>query len=335
MEILENYSLASWNTFGVDQRARYFATVRDPEEFLALARRFERPLILGGGSNILITRDLDVLVIKNEMKGISVIGEDAGFARVRVNGGENWHQFVQWAVARGWGGVENLSLIPGTVGAAPMQNIGAYGVEIKDVVLHVEALDLETGSISVFQKEECRFGYRHSIFKEAGYKNRFFILSVTLQLDKHPQVNTRYADVEKKLLEQHIEHPGIMDVHRAVIEIRQNKLPDPARLGNAGSFFKNPVLTEKNYQKLQSIKPDAPHYTFQPGLVKVPAGWLIDQAGWRGRKAGRVGCYEKQALVIVNLGGATGAEIRDFALTVQEDVRQKFGIQLEPEINIW
>ena len=335
MEIQENYSLASWNTFGVDQKARYFATVHNPEEFLMLFNRFERPLILGGGSNILLTRDLDVLVIKNEIKGISVIGEDAGFARVRVYGGENWHHFVQWAVARGWGGVENLSLIPGTVGAAPMQNIGAYGVEIKDVLLDVEVLDLDTGSIMVLQNADCRFGYRHSIFKEAGQKNRFFILSVTLQLDKQPQVNTIYADVDKKLRELQIAHPKVMDVHRAVIEIRQNKLPDPARLGNAGSFFKNPVLTEERYQQLRSIKPDAPHYPFQPGLVKVPAGWLIDQAGWKGKQVGRVGCYEKQALVIVNLGGASGSEIWDFAQKVQEDVLQKFGLLLEPEINIW
>lgn len=335
MEIQENYSLASCNTFGVDQKARYFAAVHNPEEFLTLLSRFERPRILGGGSNILITRDQDVLVIKNEIKGISVIWEDAGFARVRVNGGENWHEFVRWAVARGWGGVENLSLIPGTVGAAPMQNIGAYGVEIKDVLLNVEALDLNTGSIIVLQNAECRFGYRHSIFKEAGQKDRFFILNATLQLDKRPRVNTSYADVEKKLRELQITHPTVTDVHRAVISIRQNKLPDPAHFGNAGSFFKNPVISEDRYQQFRSIKPDAPHYPFQPGLVKVPAGWLIDQAGWKGRRLGRVGCYEKQALVIVNLGGASGSEIWDFAQIVQDDVRQKFGIFLEPEINIW
>lgn len=335
MKILENHSLASLNTFGVEQKARYFATAQNTQEFLALVRQYENPRILGGGSNILITRDLDGLVIKNEIKGISIIGEDDRYARIRVCGGENWHEFVKWAVAKGWGGIENLSLIPGTLGAAPIQNIGAYGVEIKDVLQVVEALDRTTGSIVHFQNAECRFGYRHSLFKEPAQRDRYFILSATLQLDKQPQVNTRYADVERKLQELKIEHPNIRDVHRAVIEIRQKKLPDPARLGNAGSFFKNPVLTEEQYRQLQSVKPDAPHYPFTHTFVKVPAGWLIDQAGWKGKQMGRVGCYEKQALVLVNLGGASGAEIWDFAQKVREDVQEKFGILLEPEINIW
>jgi len=335
MIIRENYALQHLNTFGVRHSARFFAEVQQVDELQELVLRHPKPHILGGGSNVLLTHDLEGLVIRNGLKGIEVINENEEYVWVEIKSGENWHQFVQWAVNHGWGGVENLSLIPGTIGAAPIQNIGAYGVEIKDVLVSVQAMELNTTRIVTFTAEECQFSYRHSLFKMPEYKNRFFILGITLRLSKHPVLSTRYADVEKKLKESNIQNPGIAEVHQAIIEIRRNKLPDPAIIGNAGSFFKNPVISLTQFQDIKIKFPHIPSYVVDDEWIKIPAGWLIDQAGWKGKQLGKVACYEKQALVIVNTGGAGGKEIWDFAIMIQEDIFEKFGIRLEPEINVW
>lgn len=335
MEVRENYSLRYLNTFGVNQCARWYAEVRNEDELRDLAGSYPNPYILGGGSNILLTKDLDGLVIRNVLKGIEVLDENQDQVWVEIKSGENWHQFVQWAVRHGWGGVENLSLIPGTVGAAPIQNIGAYGVEIKDVLVRVNVMELSTSQTISLSVGDCRLSYRHSLFKWPEYRNKYFILGITLRLSKHPVVNTRYADVEKKLKELSIARPGIADIHQAIIEIRQNKLPDPAVLGNAGSFFKNPMVPWAQFEKIKQDYPHLPHYPVDDEFVKIPAGWLIDQAGWKGKQSGLVGCYEKQALVIVNRGGATGKEIWAFAKEIQADIAEKFKIDLEPEINVW
>ncbi|MDZ4708897.1 MAG: UDP-N-acetylmuramate dehydrogenase [Saprospiraceae bacterium] len=335
MIIRENYPLQRFNTFGVLHSAQFFAEVQRVDELQDLVLHYSNPHILGGGSNVLLTQDLEGLVIHNGLKGIEVIEENEEYVRVEIKSGENWHQFVQWAVSHGWGGVENLSLIPGTVGAAPIQNIGAYGVEIKDVLVSVQAMELDTSRIITLTTEDCQLSYRHSLFKMPGYKHRFFILSITLRLSKHPVINTRYADVEKKLKESYIQNPGIVEIHQAIIEIRRNKLPDPAVMGNAGSFFKNPVIPLTQFHDIKIKFPHIPSYAVDDEWIKIPAGWLIDQAGWKGRQLGQVACYDKQALVIINKGGAGGKEIWDFAGMIQEDIFEKFGIRLEPEINVW
>lgn len=335
MDIRENYPLHGLNTFGVHHSAEFFAKVLTVDELEELLAQFPNPWILGGGSNILLTRDLDGLVIHNGLKGIEVLDENEDFVWIEIKSGENWHQFVQWVVHHGWGGVENLSLIPGTVGAAPIQNIGAYGVEIKDVLVQVKVLDLNTSGIYSLTVEECQLSYRHSLFKLPEHRNEYFIISITVRLSKHPVINARYADVEKKLKELSLQNPGVFEIHQAIIEIRKNKLPDPADIGNAGSFFKNPVIPLEQLHDLKRDFPDMPSYTMDEEFVKIPAGWLIDQAGWKGKQMGQVACYEKQALVIINKGGATGEEIWAFARMVQEDILEKFRIQLEPEINVW
>ena len=335
MEIHRDYPLLSLNTFGVNQTAGKLAIITAVSDLSEMEGVDSTPFILGGGSNILLTKDIDRLVLKNELKGKSILSEDEEKIILRLMSGENWHECVRWAVAQGWGGIENLSLIPGTVGAAPIQNIGAYGAEIKDVLIELTAFDFIEGREIIFSNRDCRFGYRDSIFKRQENKGRYFITSIVIELSRHPIANAKYADIEKKLTEKNINQPTIHDIHQAVIEVRQYKLPDPHVLGNAGSFFKNPILTVEQYLQLKSINPDVPHYPSDAHHVKVPAGWLIDKAGWKGKSIGRAGCYERQALVIVNKGGASGAEIWDFARLVKQDVKEKFAVDIEPEINIW
>ena len=335
MIIQSNYSLKHCNTFGVDQYAAAFGIIQSLDDLNQIRESDQPVLILGGGSNILLTKDIDALILKNELKGKSIVYEDDQDVFIQLKSGENWHECVTWAVEQGWGGIENLSLIPGTVGAAPIQNIGAYGAEIKDVLIELNAYDFDSKSEISFNHLKCMFGYRDSIFKNIKNKGKYFITSVLLKLSKHPIPNTKYADIERKLAEKNILHPTIKDVHEAVIEVRQYKLPDPAVIGNAGSFFKNPIITLHQYDQLKKINPDAAHYPVDSNHVKIPAGWLIDQAGWKGKSIGHVGCYEKQALVIINNGGASGDEIWKFAQGVQEDVMNKYGILIEPEINIW
>lgn len=335
MKIESRVSLKPYNTFGVDQYASTFAIITSKENVLDLIQKDPHPVILGGGSNVLLTKDIDVLVIKNEIKGFRILVATDDYIWVRIQGGENWHESVASVVHAGWAGIENLSLIPGTVGAAPIQNIGAYGVEIKDVLAEVEVIELSTGKVFSISNESCEFGYRDSIFKQAAYKNKYFVLSIVLKLSKNGKPNTSYGEIEKNLREKGITDPTIKDLHETVIDIRTNKLPDPKIIGNAGSFFKNPVVDQNTFETIKSKYPNGPSYKLGDHAYKIPAGWLIDQCGWKGKRIGKVGCYEKQALVIVNHGGATGAEIWSFAQLLQKDVMDKFGIEIEAEINVW
>jgi UDP-N-acetylmuramate dehydrogenase len=342
MKIQENISLRPYNTFAIEARARYFADVHSAEQLQELIRQEvyqqQDVFILGGGSNVLLTRDFDGLVVKIGISGIEIIEENDEEALVKAGAGENWHQFVLHCIGQGLGGIENLSLIPGTVGAAPMQNIGAYGVEIKDVFERLQAVDLRTGHLQTFSHEDCRFGYRESIFKNE-LKGKFIITSVTLRLSKKPVINTTYGTIESTLAEMrsrkgYVPRPAIEEVSDAVIAIRQSKLPDPKVIGNAGSFFKNPVVSRRKYEALREQYENVPGYPLDDQHIKVPAGWLIEQCGWKGKRFGGTGVHDKQALVLVNHGQAVGREIWELALKIKQSVLEKFGIDISPEVNI-
>ncbi|HAD14558.1 MAG TPA: UDP-N-acetylenolpyruvoylglucosamine reductase [Saprospirales bacterium] len=335
MTIQQNISLLPFNTFGLEAKAAHFAEIHSVKELRHCIRTGIQPImILGGGSNMLLTGDLRGLVLKNSITGINLLRTFKNKVWVEVGGGENWHQFVLWAVRNGLGGVENLSLIPGTAGAAPIQNIGAYGVELKDVFVRLKAVSLETGKMKTFSHHECRFGYRDSIFKQEE-RGKWCISSVVFSLTKHKHhLNTSYGDIQRTLENNGVNLPGIADISRAVIQIRSSKLPDPAQFGNCGSFFKNPETSQQVLQSILASHPHAPYYPLENGLVKIPAGWLIEQCGWKGKRVGNTGCYEKQALVLVNYGGATGAEVKALAHSIIQSVEQKFDIRLEPEVNI-
>ncbi|MCB0396230.1 MAG: UDP-N-acetylmuramate dehydrogenase [Flavobacteriales bacterium] len=337
MTIEENITLRSYHTFHCESSARYLArcaTTDDLQLVLADQKFREMPmLILGGGSNVLFTSDFNGLVLRNELKGIRVIQEDDTHVWLQANGGEVWNDVVNHAIANGWGGLENLSLIPGNIGAAPMQNIGAYGVELKDVFHSLEAINREDGSVQTFSHADCAFGYRESVFKNT-LKDCFIITSVTLRLTKHPVVNTSYGAIEKELEVMGINSPGIREVGEAVCRIRQSKLPDPEHLGNAGSFFKNPVIDKNEAIKLAAEFPEMPAYPQEDGTVKLAAGWLIEQCGLKGIRNGDAGVHEKQALVLVNYGHAKGKEIYQLSEHIQQVVSSRFGIMLNREVNI-
>ena len=334
MLLQTDQSLQSLNTFGVPARAD-LVVATDEATTAAWLRRNDRPLrVLGGGSNVLLRSDPAEIVLLNRIPGRQFEPHGADVL-VTFGGGENWHAGVRYTLDQGLGGLENLSLIPGTMGASPIQNIGAYGVELKDVFHSLRALDLRTGAARTFSAEALEFGYRDSIFKRA-LKGKMLIVGVTFRLHRDPyRTNVTYGAIREVLHERGIDRPTVRDVSDAVIDIRQRKLPDPAQIGNTGSFFKNPVLGAAQFAELERRHPDPVHYPLADGTVKVPAGWLIDRAGWRGKTLGNVGTYEHQALVLVNRGGATGAEVWDFAQRVQADVMQKFGVRLEPEVNLW
>ncbi|WP_294321350.1 UDP-N-acetylmuramate dehydrogenase [uncultured Chryseobacterium sp.] len=334
----ENFSLKPYNTFGVDVKARYFAEVNTVEalkEALNFSKENNLPLLfLGGGSNILFTRDFDGLVIKLNLKGISVQPQNENEVLVTAKAGENWHEFVMFCLDKNLGGLENLSLIPGNVGTSPMQNIGAYGTEIKDIFVNCTVLNLETLEIETFDLEKCRFGYRDSIFKQEG-KGKYVILDVTFKLTtQNHYIKTEYGAIQAELENSGIENPTIQEVSKAVISIRQSKLPDPKEVGNAGSFFKNPTIPSAQFESLQQRFENIPGYPNEDS-VKVPAGWLIEQCGWKGKQIGNVASHKLQALVIVNATGkATGREIYDFSTEIITSVKEKFGIELEREVNI-
>ena len=332
-----NVSLKSYNTFGIDVAAASLATIKQPTELseLLLDPNWQNQprLVLGGGSNILLTQNFAGLVIKNAIHGITKTKEDARHVWLRIGAGENWHSFVKYCLQHEYAGVENLSLIPGTVGAAPMQNIGAYGVELKEVFDHLEAINVCDGKTYIFDNAKCHFGYRTSIFKTT-YKNQFIITYVTLRLNKNPQPNISYRALQQSLAEANIQQPSITDISKTVIKIRQQKLPDPAKLGNAGSFFKNPLIKQAQLDELQQNYPDVPFYPNGDNHYKVPAAWLIEQCGWKGKRQGNVGVHEHQALVLVNYGGGTGAELKALAQEIQQTVVDKFAIALQPEVNI-
>ena len=291
-------------------------------------------LILGGGSNMLLTGDIDALVIHIYIKGRRIASQDPDHAFVEANAGESWHEFVVWTISQDLGGLENLSLIPGNVGTTPIQNIGAYGTEIKDTFVSCDAVEIETGNIRTFTKEECHFGYRESIFKNK-LKGKFIITSVIFKLTRHSHIiNTAYGDITKELERSSIASAGLKDVSNAVIAIRRSKLPDPAELGNSGSFFKNPIISRSDYEKIHRKFPEMPHYAISDSEVKVPAGWLIEQAGFRGKRFGDAGVHRNQALVLVNYGNATGREILDLSMRIQKEIFDRFGIAIEAEVNV-
>lgn len=334
----ENVDLFPYNTFGIHAKARYLVTVKSLEEAVEVFRsdlfRQNRVMILGGGSNILLTGDFDGLVIKNELRGITTVLEDDQRLELKVGSGENWHSLVMYCVERDLGGIENLSLIPGTVGAAPMQNIGAYGVEIKDVIQSVEALDIRTGTIKQFTRKECAFGYRESIFKQ-HLKDQYFISSVTLSLTKKDhRFNTSYGAIGEVLAERNINDVTIRAVSDAVIEIRKKKLPDPAVIGNAGSFFKNPSVDRATFEVLRTNYPAVPSFPGEHNLIKIPAAWLIEQCGWKGKTFDNIGVHKHQALVLVNYGRGEGKNIWRLAKDIQSSVKERFDILLQPEVNV-
>ena len=339
MQIQENISLRPYHTFGIDVTARYFASFRsiaDLQEILKAGLTTEMKLpkiILGGGSNVLFTKDFDGLVLKNEIVGIEKTKEDDDHVYLRVGAGENWHHFVMYCVQNGYGGVENLSLIPGCVGASPMQNIGAYGVELREVFHGLTAFHLQEQNNYTFRLSDCEFGYRDSVFKKK-YKDQFVISYVSFRLNKKHVLNTSYGAIEQELQNMGVTEPDIRSVSQAVINIRTSKLPDPAVTGNAGSFFKNPSVSEASYQKLKNDFPEMPGYPNEDGTIKLAAGFLIEQCGWKGYRKGDAGVHPKQALVLVNYGNSTGEEIFNLSDQIAASVLENFGVVLEREVNV-
>ena len=335
MNIQENFSLQQYNTFGVEAKTKYFAEVNSVEELKETLRLSHSPLlILGGGSNLLFTKDFEGLVIKLNLKGITEQITDENHVLVTAKAGETWHEFVQKTISENYGGLENLSLIPGNVGTCPIQNIGAYGTEIKDHFVACKALNIETLEIETIDLEQCKFGYRDSIFKTSS-KGKYVILEVTFKLTtKNHHIKTEYGAISSELKNLGIENPTIQDVAKAVINIRQSKLPNPAETGNAGSFFKNPTIPLAQFENLKEQFPEIQGYP-NGDFVKVPAGWLIENAGWKGKQIGNVASHKWQALVIINAtGNATGKEIYDFSSQIINSVKEKYGIELEREVNI-
>ena len=336
MPIQENIALKTYNTFGIDAKAKFFCEINslaDLEETLLLDEYPEK-FIISGGSNMLITKDIDALVMHINLKGKTILHEDEKQVLIQVMAGENWHQMVLWTLDNNYGGLENMSLIPGNTGTAPIQNIGAYGVELKDNFESCEAMEITTQKIKKFTKEDCQFGYRDSFFKNAG-KGKYIITSVNFRLSKRNHLlNTSYGAIETELIKQKIENPTIKDVSNAVISIRQSKLPDPDILGNSGSFFKNPVVSRLEFDTFTNDHPNVPFYKVSEDTYKIPAGWLIEQCGFKGKRYGDAGIHENQALVLVNHGNASGAEILALADTIIESVNEKFGIKIAPEVNI-
>jgi len=322
---------------GVQAFARYFVRISSVADLERLSKtdywQAQPKLFLGGGSNILFAGNFDGLVVKNDILGKEIVYEDDEVVHLKAGAGENWHQLVLYTLDKGWAGIENLSLIPGTTGAAPIQNIGAYGVELEQVFVCLEAFNIATGKVETFTKEQCEFGYRNSIFKNE-LKGKYLICSVTLSLSKNPRVNLSYRTLADYIKQKGLNNPTPKQVSDAVIEIRSSKLPDPNELGNCGSFFKNPVISKNKFEHLQNEYPEVPHYPASGNLVKVPAGWLIEKTGWKGKRDGNAGTYPKQALVIVNYGEDDGKKIWQLAKQIRKDVKKEFGIELETEVNV-
>lgn len=336
MIIQHNFSLKNYNTFGIDAKANEFVAVHSTEELkqVLLENSNKKKFILGGGSNMLLTQDINALVIHIDLKGKKVIQEDDNYVWVEAQAGENWHEFVLWNIEQNYGGIENMSLIPGNVGTTPVQNIGAYGAEIKDTFVSCNAMQISTQEIKKFINEECKFGYRESIFKQE-VKDQYIITSVVFKLTKNNHtINTGYGDIQKELESKGITQPTIKDVSNAVIAIRQSKLPDPKELGNSGSFFKNPIITREQFNQAKALHPEIKHYDVSETEVKVPAGWMIEQAGLKGYRDGDAGVHARQALVLVNYGNATGQDILNLSKLVQKTVLDKFGIAIEAEVNV-
>jgi len=336
MSVQHNISLKKYNTFGISAKAKFFCEINDLSDLAEVLRMDEYPnkFIISGGSNMLITQDINALVVHINIKGKEIISETEDHVILKVMAGENWHQMVLWTLEQGFGGLENMSLIPGNTGTAPIQNIGAYGVELKDTFESCEAMEIATQQIRNFSKEDCQFGYRDSYFKNEG-KGKYIITSVTFKLSKiNHSLNTSYGAIEQELEKESINNPTIKDISNAVIAIRQSKLPDPTELGNSGSFFKNPVVSKAAFEKFAEEHPEAPYYKVSEEAYKIPAGWLIEQCGYKGKRFGDAGVHKNQALVLVNYDNASGSEILALAHKIIDTVQDKFGIQITPEVNI-
>ena len=330
----KNIPLRSLNTFGIEATAAQFSEVTSLEMLTEIVSNHKDLFILSGGSNILLTKDIDKPVVYLNTKGIEIIDKNPESVWVKAQAGENWHEFVCWCLENNFGGLENLSLIPGNVGTSPMQNIGAYGVEIKDSFESLEALEISSGKIRTFYTDDCAFGYRESVFKNT-LKGQYIIINVTFRLTvKDHLIHADYGAIREQLKIAKVVEPGIHDISKAVIAIRQSKLPDPKKIGNSGSFFKNPVVSTSHFLKLQSQYPEIPHYKISDEQIKVPAGWLVEKAGFKGKRFGDAGVHEKQALVLVNYKNAQGSEILSLAETIQKTVSKKFEIDLEMEVNV-
>lgn len=336
MQIRENISLKPYNTFGIDVKAKQFVSIESiPELKNCLSLKdFPDYFVLGGGSNILLTKDIDALVIHLNLLGISVISETESHVVVKAKAGENWHEFVMWCLNNDLGGVENLSLIPGNVGTAPIQNIGAYGVELKDIFIACDVIDRKSLETKTFNNSQCDFGYRDSIFK-GSHRNKYIITDVSFKLTKKNHVlHCSYGAISSKLSEMEIKEPTIQDISKAVIDIRRSKLPDPSEIGNSGSFFKNPIISKAHFKKLKTLFPAIPNYPVSSTTIKIPAGWLIEKSGFKGKRFNDHGVHEKQALVLVNYGKAKGTDILKLAKLIQATVHRIFDISLETEVNI-
>jgi len=334
MQFLENFDLSAYNTFGIQARTRYFAKISSVAELTNLSVDHKLPLmILGGGSNTLFTRDFDGYILRNEIKGIEKTSEDEDHVYLRVGAGENWHGFVEYCISQGYAGIENLALIPGFTGASPMQNIGAYGVEIRDVFHRLDAFHLHDREMVSFATKDCEFGYRESVFKRK-FKGLFAISHVEFRLNKKPVFNTRYGAIEQELEKMQVKEPSIRAIADAVINIRRSKLPDPAVIGNAGSFFKNPEIPLEKVEVLKSKFPGIIGYPVDNNRIKLAAGWLIEHAGWKGYREGNAGVHDKQALVLVNYGGAKGSDIYALSSKIIDSIRDRYNVELEREVNI-
>lgn len=336
MIIYDHFSLKNYNTFGIDATARYFVEITTIEELQDILENnaYPRKILIGGGSNMLLTDYIDALFIHVNLKGKQIVSQDDNNVIVKVMAGENWHNMVMWAIDHDFGGLENMSLIPGNTGTAPIQNIGAYGVELKDCFVSCEAVRIEDQQLVTLSKEECQFGYRDSFFKNEG-KDKYVITSVTFSFTKkNHNINSGYGAIENQLLKESISNPTIKDISNAVIAIRQSKLPDPKELGNSGSFFKNPIVTKEIFTRFSTTYPEAPFYKVSDDYYKIPAGWLIEQCGFKGKRFGDAGVHKNQALVLVNYDNATGKDILDLAAKIIEEVKRKFEIEISPEVNL-
>ncbi|WP_405576302.1 UDP-N-acetylmuramate dehydrogenase [Winogradskyella sp. Asnod2-B02-A] len=336
MTIINNVSLKPFNTFGIATNAQSYCDIGSIDELSTVLKTYHsKPLfILGGGSNMLLTKDIEALVLHINLKGIEVVSETENTVIVKAMAGENWHNFVLWCLKHNYGGIENLSLIPGNIGTAPIQNIGAYGVELKDVFVSCEALKIEDQSLQKFSKSDCNFGYRESIFKQ-DVKGQYIITSVNIELSKaNHKLHMDYGVIRSELEVNAIKEPTIQDISNAVISIRQSKLPDPKVIGNSGSFFKNPIISAKEFVELERNFPNVPSYKISDEAIKIPAGWLIEQAGFKGKRFKDYGVHNKQALVLVNYGNATGNEILNLAQLIQSTINRLFNINIEMEVNI-
>lgn len=339
MNIQKNISLKKYNTFGIQVNAKRFISIESLYDLQQLLKTEKDIFLISGGSNILLTKDIEKLVVHINLKGICVDSQNDSTVTITVNAGENWHDFVIWCISQNYGGIENLSLIPGNVGTSPIQNIGAYGVEVKDSITRVQAIEIQTGKLIAFSKNDCKFEYRNSIFKNI-VKGKYIIIAVSFQLTKNQhKLNFSYGAITSELLSKNIVNPTIKNISDAIINIRKSKLPDPLKIGNSGSFFKNPVISKEHFEMLQKEFLNIPSYPVisskaEKHEIKIPAGWLIEQCGFKGKRFGSYGIHEKQALVLVNYGNATGKEIYNLARRIQEKVQEKFNINLEIEVNV-